>query len=177
MISNDITIKYRYLFLIIVANFILQSTIFQAFKVNQVTANFTLVLVLMITIIYGIERGLFTAVFAGLFTDVFLSMAIGLNLFILVIIAFLMFLLGRPLFTGNKWTLVLLTVFSTIIYHLLYFFFMYFLYKGVSFKLVMTHIVPMEIILNAFVCYVAYSLAIRLLDRYYMDQKGDYNVR
>ena len=81
MISSDVTIKYRYLFLIIVVNFILQSTLFQGLKINGVSANYTLVLVLIITIIFGIKEGLFTAIFAGLFADVFLSMAIGINLF------------------------------------------------------------------------------------------------
>lgn len=169
MISNDITIKYRYLFLMIVLNFILQSSIFQGIKIAGISANFTLVLVLLITIIYGLERGLFTAVFAGLFTDVFLSMAIGINLFILVIITLLISVLGRPLFTGNKWALVFLTFVSTVIYHLMYFFFMYFLYKGVSFGHVMAHIVPVEILLNSLVCVGVYALVSRWLDRYKLD--------
>lgn len=169
MINSDMQIKFRTLFLIIVINFIFQSTIFQAFKINGIAANFTLVLVVIVTILYGIESGLFTAVFAGLFTDVFLSMAIGINLFILVVIAVLISIIGRPLFTGNKLTLVFMTAISTTLYHLLYFFFMYFLNKGLSFNTVISHIVPLEIVMNSIVCVVMYSISVSWLERYKLD--------
>lgn len=169
MINSDMHIKFKTLFVIIVLNFILQSTLFQGLKINGITANFTLILVILITIFYGLVSGMFTAVFAGLFTDVFLSMAIGLNLFILIIIAILISILGRPLFTGNKFTLVFLTAVSTTIYHLMYFFFMYFLNKGLSFHTVITHIVPYEIVMNSIVCVIAYSLSIRWIERYKLD--------
>lgn len=169
MISSDVTIKYRYLFLIIVVNFILQSTLFQGLKINGVSANYTLVLVLIITIIFGIKEGLFTAIFAGLFADVFLSMAIGINLFILVVISILVSILGRPLFTGNKWILFFLTMISTILYHLMYGFFMYFLNKGVKFELVMIHVVPIEVIMNAILCVLVYNVLAHFLDRYKLD--------
>lgn len=169
MINSDIHIKYRWLFLIIVINYILQSTIFQAWKISDVSANFTLVLVIVITIIYGLEKGLFTAVISGLFVDAFLSMAVGLNLFILVVISVLISIIGRPLFTGNKLTLVFMTAISTVIYHLMYFFFMYFLNKGVSFKEVMTQIVPVELVLNSIVCVLVYYFAIKWIERYKLD--------
>lgn len=169
MTSSDNYIKLRTLFFIILLNFILQSTVFQSFKVNGIAANSTLVLVILITIFYGIEKGLFTAVLAGLFTDVFLSMAIGLNLFILIIIVLLIDFLGRPLFTGNKFTLIFLTGISTILYHLMYYFFMYFLNKGISIQTLLTHIVPYEIVLNSIVCVIAYSIAIRWIERYKLD--------
>ncbi|MCH4886654.1 rod shape-determining protein MreD [Acidaminobacter sp. JC074] len=169
MINSDIHIKYRYLFLIIVINYILQSTIFQAWKLGDISANLTLVLVIVITIIYGLEKGLFTAVIAGLFVDVFLSMAVGINLFILVIISVLISIIGRPLFTGNRLTLVFMTGVSTLLYHLMYFFFMYFLNKGVSFSLVMTHIVPMEIVLNSIACVLIYHFSLKWIERYKLD--------
>lgn len=169
MINSEISIKYRWLFLIIVINYILQSTILQALEFRGIAANFTLVLVIVMTIIYGLEKGLFTAVFAGLFVDVFLSMAVGLNLFILVIIATLISIIGRPLFTGNKLTLVFMTAVSTTLYHLIYFFFMYFLNKGVSFSDVMTYIVPLEIVLNSIVCVIVYHVAIKWIERYKLD--------
>ena len=169
MINSDIHIKYRYLFVIIILNYILQSTIFQAWKLEGVSANLTLVLVIVMTIIYGLEKGLFTAVLAGLLVDVFLSMAVGINLFILVIISILISIIGRPLFTGNKLTLVFMTAISTIFYHLMYFFFMYFLNKGVSFRLVMTHIVPVEIILNSIACVLIYHFSVKWIERYKLD--------
>ncbi len=169
MINSEISIKYKWLFLIIVINYILQSTLFQAMEINGIAANFTLVLVIVITIIYGLASGLFTAVFAGLFVDAFLSMAVGINVFILVIIAVLISIVGRPLFTGNKLTLFFMTALSTTLYHLMYFFFMYFLNKGVSFGDVMTHIVPLEIILNSIVCVIVYQIVTKWIERYKLD--------
>lgn len=167
--NSDAHIKFRWLFLIILINFILQSTIFQAIKISDISANFTLVLVIVITIVYGIESGLFTAIIAGLFLDVFLSMAIGLNLFILVIIAVLISFVARPLFTGNKLTLIFMTAISTTLYHLIYFFFMYFLNKGTSFEAVMKGIVPFEIIMNSIVCVIVYTIAVKWIERYKLD--------
>lgn len=169
MINSDIHIKYRWLFLIIVINYILQSTIFQAWKFGEISANFTLVLVIVVTIIYGLEKGLFTAVISGLFVDAFLSMAVGLNLFILVIVSVFISIIGRPLFTGNKLTLVFMTAISTVFYHLMYFFFMYFLNKGVSFNEVMTQIVPIELVLNSIACVLIYHFAIKWIERYKLD--------
>lgn len=169
MINSEIHIKYKWLSLIIVMNYILQSTIFQSWKINNVSANFTLVLVIVVTIIYGLEKGLFTAVVGGLFIDVFLSMAVGINLFVLVIISVLISIIGRPLFTGNKLTLVFMTGVSTVIYHLIYFFFMYFLNKGVGFKDVMIGIVPMEIFMNSIVCVIIYHFAVKWIERYKLD--------
>lgn len=169
MINSDMHIKFKTLFVLIVVNFILQSTIFQALKFNNISANFTLVLVILVTILYGLGSGMFTAIFAGLFTDVFLSMTIGINLFILIIIAVFISFVGRPLFTGNKLTLVFMTGISTFIYHLMYYFFMYFLNKGVSFSTVITQIIPIEIILNAIVCVLAYSIAIKWIERHKLD--------
>ncbi|MBI9014262.1 MAG: rod shape-determining protein MreD [Clostridiales bacterium] len=169
MINSEISIKYKTLLFIIVINFILQSTILQSLKVFNVSANFTLVLVIVVTIIYGLEKGVFAAIFAGLFVDTYLSMAIGMNLFILVIIAVLISIIGRPLFTGNKLTLVFMTAISTTLYHLMYFFFMYFLNKGVSISDVMTKIVPTEIIYNSIVCVIVYHVSIRWIERHKLD--------
>lgn len=169
MINSEISIKYKTLIFIIVTNFILQSTILQSLKIAQISANYTLVLVIVVTIIYGVEKGLFTAVLSGLFVDVFLSMAIGLNLFILVIISVLISIIGRPLFTGNKFTLVFMTAISTTLYHLMYFFFMYFLNKGVSITDVMTQIVPIEVIYNSIVCVIVYQVSIKWIERYKLD--------
>jgi rod shape-determining protein MreD len=169
MFNSDYQIKYRTLLLIIGLNYIFQSTIFQAFKVNGIAANFTLVLVLLVTIFYGLLCGIFTATLAGLLADVFFSMAIGINLFILIVIAVLISIIGRPLFTGNKLTLIFMTSLSTVLYHLMYFFFMYFLNKGISFKTVFQHIVPYEIVLNSIVCVIAYAIAIRWIERHKLD--------
>lgn len=169
MINSDEHIKFGTLFLIIVINFILQSTIFQALKINDISANYTLVLVILVTIIFGLKSGLFTAVFAGLFIDVYLSMAIGINLFILIVIAVLISYIGRPLFAGNKLTLVFLTAISTTLYQLMYYFFMYFLNKGVGFSRVMMHIVPYEILFNSIVCVIAYQIAIKWIKRHKLD--------
>jgi rod shape-determining protein MreD len=162
-------IKFRYLFIIILLNFVFQSTIFQAIKFWGIAANFTLVLVILVTILYDIQAGLFTAIIAGLMHDVFFSMAIGLNLFIFIIIAVLISYLGRPLFTGNKLTLIFLTIVSTTLYHLMYYFFMYFLNKGITFSEVIKHIIPIEMILNSIVCVILYSIAIRWIERYKLD--------
>lgn len=169
MINSETHISFKRLFLIIVINFILQSTLFQAIKINGISANYTLVLVILITIVYGLSSGLFTAVVAGLFVDVYLSMAIGINLFILVIISVFISFIGRPLFTGNKLTLVFMTVLSTIMYQLMYFFFMYFLNKGIEFSRVMVHIVPYESIFNSIICIVFYQVIIKWIERYKLD--------
>jgi rod shape-determining protein MreD len=169
MVNSEVGIKYKTLMMLIVINYILQSTVLQSLKIAGVSANFTLILVIVVTIVYGIEKGLFAAVVSGLFVDVFLSMAVGLNLFILVIITVLISIIGRPLFTGNKLTLVFMTAISTVIYHLMYFFFMYFLNKGVSISEVMTQIVPIEIVYNSIVCVMAYQVSMRWIERYKLD--------
>lgn len=169
MIYSDIHIKFKTLFLIVIVNFILQSTILQNLKINGISANYTLILVVLITIIYGLESGLFTAIFAGLFVDVYLSMAIGLNLFILVIISLLISIIGRPLFIGNKFTLIFMMGISTILYQFMYYFFMYFLNKGIKISEIMIHVIPVEIVFNSFVCVIGYLIAMKWIERYKLE--------
>lgn len=166
MINSDATIKYRTLLLIVFINFIVQSTIVQGFRIYGIVANYTLILVLLVTIIYGFNSGLFTAIIGGLLVDSFLGMVIGLNMFILVIIVVLISIIGRPLFTGNKLTLVFMTGVSTLIYHLIYFFFMYFLNKGITFSSILTKTIPIEIVLNSIVCVIFYKIVIKWIERY-----------
>ncbi len=156
--------KYRYLFLIMLINFIIQSTILQNFRVFGVVPNTALILVVIITVLYGTAEGLKTAATAGIMQDMFLSPALGMNLFIYMSLAFLIGMAEDGLFKDNVLTPIILISISTLYYHILHFGVMYFLRQGSDFMYILKNVYVLETMLNVAICLLVYR---RIFSRVY----------
>lgn len=148
--------KYRYLLIIMFFNFLLQATLLQNVRVLGVTPNTALILVVIMTVLFGTTEGLKTAATAGVLQDLFLSPALGLNLFIYLSVAMFIGLIEDRLFKDNFLTPVILISISTFYYHFMHFGVMFFLKQGCDFMYIMQHVYIVETILNVMVCLLLY---------------------
>lgn len=74
--------KYLVYFIITLINFILQTTVFEAFSIIGIKPNTAVIIVVAIAFIQGEADGIITGLFAGFLQDSFFSLYLGCNMFI-----------------------------------------------------------------------------------------------
>ncbi len=154
--NNENQINKYVLIGLIFINFILESTLFQSMKIFGVSPNMTLVLVIIITITYGLKKGLIVSVLSGMLLDSFFGLCLGVNLFSLVLTALIISYVGEPLFTGNRLNIVYLTAMSVFVFDIVSYLFMTILGRGVAFVLLSKNL-PIEIIYNSLFSILLYK--------------------
>lgn len=157
--------KTRYIFLIALTNFILQSTWFQMFRIHGVLPNTSLILVVVFGALYGKREGLYMALFAGAFQDLFLSKVIFINLMIYVIVAWIIGSFEESLFKDNILTPFVITSVSTLSYHLIWLGVMYLFGSNVDSNLV-ANVLVLETILNGVISILIYGNVLKRLYGY-----------
>ncbi len=80
--------KYPVYFLIILINFILQTTVFESLSIMGIKPNTAVIAVVSIAFLQGELDGIITGLFAGFLQDSFFSLYIGCNMFIYACIGF-----------------------------------------------------------------------------------------
>lgn len=164
--------KYRYVFLLAFANFILSSTILQLFRINDAIPNFCIILSIVFLALYSEKHAYYFAATSGLLQDVFLGRMLGTNLMIYIILVYLATTLIRVLFKGNYLTPVFLIALNTSLYHLLFYLVMFFFQATVPFHLIAGKIFT-EIIYNSVLGLLIYSIVFKRTNGYKL---GDFNA-
>lgn len=150
-------LNYIFTILILILNFIFQSTILQHFKVLGVVPNTSLIIVVIFALLKGKYSGAFTGLIAGLLQDIFFGGVIGINAFIYFAIGYMAGLLDDKVFKENL-VLPFLTILSaTAIYNIMYYLFMLFLSIDVSFIVMIKGILLKEMIYNSTVAILMYK--------------------
>lgn len=119
--------KWIYVVIISILNFILQSTIFEALRINGVAINTSLILVVFMGLVFGNRNALTAAVISGLLQDIFYGWAIGVNVFIYVSLAIVIDMIDESVFKDKSMTPFVLLGTSTVFYHCFYALFMFIL--------------------------------------------------
>ncbi|BEP29927.1 rod shape-determining protein MreD [Helicovermis profundi] len=117
--------KSKYVILISIFVFLIQSTILQFFRIYGIIPNISLVMIVTFTLIYGKKEGYIFAIGVGILQDVFLSKALSINLIIYTSIVFIISLFYEKLFKDNFLTPIITIIFATFIYHIMFLLFMY----------------------------------------------------
>ncbi len=158
--------------LILIVNFIFQSTLLQHFSIGGILPSTTLIIVAIIAVFRGKYEGAALGLVAGLMQDILFSTTIGVNALIYFLIGYVLGLLGEKVFK-ESWFLPLITIIlSTISYHVLYYLFMVFLSVDVSFTSIIRSVVIKETIYNTIIGTIVYMLIIKALDRPQIMYKG-----
>jgi rod shape-determining protein MreD len=117
------------LFLTIIGNLILQSTIFQYIRVFGIMPNFTVLFIVSYAILRGDIEGAAVGFFAGLVQDIYFGELIGVS----AMLGFLLgFVCGKPFkdfFRENDWLPLILSFASLLAYGFCYYVFTY-LFRG-----------------------------------------------
>lgn len=119
--------KYRYLLLISLMIFLVQTTFMQFLRIGGVIPNLSLIFVVSFAAIHSKREALGLAVFLGAFQDLFASKVLSINLMIYVAIVFIIGSSEEHIFEDNILTPLVLMIVSTLFYHLVYSIAMFFL--------------------------------------------------
>ncbi|MGF7056498.1 rod shape-determining protein MreD [Brassicibacter mesophilus] len=154
--------RYFIIVVTVILNFLFQSTIFQYFGILGVVPNTSLILIISFALLSGKRTGATLGIFIGLLQDIFFCDVIGVNTLIYFIIGYLVGLTDQKVFKENIFLPFVFTGLSTVFYHIMYFFFMYFLSINVQFMKLMNNIVFVEIIYNSIISVFIYKQILKI---------------
>ncbi|SHH60847.1 rod shape-determining protein MreD [Caloranaerobacter azorensis DSM 13643] len=148
--------------LLIILNFVLQTTIFQHLRVFGILPNTTLIILVCISVLKGKKVGSFIGLIVGFIQDILFFNVIGINAFIYFIIGYLIGSINDKIYKDSSFIPFVLTALSTVFYHLAYSFFMYFLSVNYDYLYLLRKIIFIELIYNSLLSVLIYKLVVKL---------------
>lgn len=143
--------------LIIIINFIFQTTLLQHFRIFGVLPNTTLIIVVVFAILWGRKRGAAVGFFSGALQDIFFGTLLGMNALLYMLLGFSVGSFENKIFKDNTITPIFFTVLGTIFYHLLYYFIMYVTQNKIDFIVLFGKIIAIEAVYNSILSGFAYN--------------------
>lgn len=143
--------------LIIIGNFILQSTIFSHISILGVVPNTGLIIIVAIGLLKGRRFGGVVGLLVGLLQDIIFSPVIGVNGFIYFFVGYFVGMAEDKLSKDNLLIPFIVTAISTMAYHVFYYIFIYFLGYSIDFAIFFREIVILEILYNSLISIFIYK--------------------
>lgn len=143
--------KLRYVTLLSILLFLFQTTLLQYFRIGGIVPNMLLIFIILMTVLYGRVNGIYSAVLLGMLQDIFISKALCMNLLIYVSIALVLSIIDDKIFKNNYVAPIIIFVFSTIIYNLMYGMFLFFMNDQMNYGKIFLEIIPIEVIYNCLI--------------------------
>lgn len=137
------------LLLVVLVNFILQSTILPYMPILGVVPNISLLVVITISLYKGKLYGGIIGIIIGLIQDILFSPIIGLNAFIFFFAGYLIGLIENKLIKDNIIIPILLSIIGTLYYNFTYYIFMFFLSHEIEFLSFAKDVLLIETIYNS----------------------------
>lgn len=150
------------LILMVLGNFILQSTILPSLSIFGVVPNTALIFVILIGLNKGKYYGGFTGIAIGLIQDIIFATTIGVNAFIYFFIGYTIGSFENTLARDNLITPVICSVLGTVFYNIMYSLFMFFLSREIPFIILMKNVLFVEIIYNIIATIIIYKIISRI---------------
>lgn len=144
--------------LIIIINFIFQSTILPGLSLFGVVPNTGLIIVVLISLLRGKRIGSIAGLLIGLLQDIIFSTVIGVNGIIFFFIGYIIGMNEGKLAKDNILIPVFITFLATLSYHLLYYLFMFFLGHSINFSIFFKKVVLLEMLYNSLLSILFYKL-------------------
>lgn len=156
------TLQYLIISLIILINFLLQTTIFQYIGIVGIVPNTSLVLTVCFALQKGKKTGPLLGLVMGILQDIFFERAIGVNALLYFLVGYFMGLSEEKLFKDNIMIPIIFTGIATLFYHLIYYFFMFFMGVNVSLAYIMQRVVWLELVYNCIVVIPIFKLIAKI---------------
>ena len=153
--------NYFLVILILIINFIFQTTILPNFTIAGVAPNTALILVITVALLKGKYKGAFIGLVAGMLQDMFFSKIIGINALIFFLIGYITGMLDNRTFKQGLILPFITIVISTFSYHIIYYMFMMFLSRDVSFFFMIKDIAFKEAIYNSIIFMFVYNQTVK----------------
>jgi len=155
-------LKYFIIAISVIFNFIFQSTIFQYFRIMDVAPNTSIIIIVTLALLFGKKTGAIVGLCIGLLQDVFFCDVIGVNTLIYFATGYIVGLTDKKVFKENLLLPFTFTGVTTISYHIIYFFFMYFLSINIHFIKLLKNVIFIEVIYNSVLSIFFYKQIIKL---------------
>lgn len=148
--------------LIILFNLILQSTLFQWFKIYGVVPNTSLILVISFAIYSGRNEGAIIGFFMGILQDIIFGRTIGLSALILMIVGYLVGLMDQKIFRDNLFVPFILTALTTVFYEIANLLLIFLLGYKIELLNIMKKMLITGVIYNSIVSLIVYYYVSKL---------------
>lgn len=148
--------------LIIVFNLILQSTLFQWFKIYGVVPNTALIIVISFAIYSGKMEGAIIGFCAGILQDIIFGRTIGLNTSVLMITGYLVGLMNQKIIKENLIIPFLLTISTTVLYETVNLLLIFLLGYRIELLSMVKKILLVEVIYNSILSIIIYFYVSKL---------------
>lgn len=154
--------RYFIIAIIVLVNFIIESTILHHFSVFGVIPNTSLIIVVCFSILSGKKTGSILGLILGFLEDMFFYDVIGVHALIYFILGYLIGLTDKKVFKENLFLPFVFTALSTFAFHLIYYVFMYFLSINIGLVKLIKNIVIIEVIYNSLLSIFFYKQFFKL---------------
>lgn len=148
--------------IIIIVNFILQSTVFQHIAIFGVVPNTALIILVSIALIKGEKTGGIIGLIIGFLQDLFFSITLGPHAFVYFFVGYCIGKAEQKVYKDSMFIPIIFTAISTIAYYLLYYIIMYFLSKKVSFTFMFKNVGIKELVYNCILIIPIYKWFLKI---------------
>ncbi|WP_026475942.1 rod shape-determining protein MreD [Alkaliphilus transvaalensis] len=135
--------------MIIIVNLILQSTLFQYFKIFDVLPSTGLILVISFSIYSGKYKGAVIGFFVGILQDIMFGRVIGLNALVFMLTGYVVGLINRKVFKDNLLIPFALTALATVFYEGVNMLFIYLLGYRIELLNIFKKMLVVEVLYNS----------------------------
>ncbi len=157
--------------IIIVINLILQSTLFQYFKIFDVLPSTGLILVISFAIYSGKNKGAVIGFFVGILQDIIFGRIIGLNALVFMLTGYIVGLINRKLFKDNLLIPFALTALATIFYEGVNMLFIYLLGYRIELFNILKKMLIVEVLYNSIFSVFIYIYVTKLFETKLMKRR------
>lgn len=158
--------KERYLLPLCFLVFLLQTTLFQSFRMFGILPNLSVLTIILLTALVNRWIGIRGALYLGVLQDLFASPALGLHTMIYVIIAVIISIFEDQVFRDNVIAVAMMILASTLMYHGLFWIISYFMDMQISVTLLVFKVFPLEFFYNLLIGYPLYHMLFKRLNGY-----------
>jgi len=157
--------------IVIVGNFIVQSTALHNFSFLGVLPNTTLIIIIAFAIHFGEKKGAVIGAIAGLIQDIIFGRAIGMNALAYMLTGYFTGMMSQKIIKENIVTPILLTAISTILNACINLFFIYFLGFTTEVLLLFRETIIVEMPYNVVLSIPIYIYITKLINSKIMKQE------
>lgn len=157
--------------LLILINFILESTLFQYTRVFGVKPDFTIILITSYAIMRGSAFGGFIGLFSGLLQDLIFGNTMGINGLSYMITGYLIGQSNENVFKDSFVPSIIFNIGAVFIYQHLFILITYFSKTNISYTHALLNIIIPQSIYNAILGSIAYRLIYKLDEKSFMNNK------
>lgn len=157
--------------LIILVNFILESTLFQYTRVFGIKPDFTIILITSYAIMRGSAFGASIGLVSGLLQDIFYGNAIGVQGLSYMLTGYLIGQANDNVFKDSYIPSIVFNIGAVFIYQHIFFLITYFTKTEISYTYALLKIIIPQSIYNAILGPIAYRLIYRLDEKKFMNKK------